>query len=96
MKRLKKVISSSSKKSASKSKSKKKVDDSGRPRLSKGLQGHSCGFDVESQRARYALLPWHHGVTKANEETINDDDDPPRPRNSYLHSIDESATITLE
>ncbi|PHT66498.1 hypothetical protein T459_30923 [Capsicum annuum] len=64
--------------------------------LSEGLQGHSCGFDVESQCARYALLPWHHGVTKANEETISDDDDPPRPRNSYLHSIDESATITLE
>ncbi|KAF3636054.1 putative glycerol-3-phosphate 2-O-acyltransferase 6-like [Capsicum annuum] len=112
MKRLKEVVSSSSKKSTSKSKSKKKVDDSGRPRLSKvdcgvfvaayaeilneGLQVNSYGFDAESQRARYTSLLWHYGVTKANEGTISDNDYPPRPRNSYPYSTDESAIITLE
>ncbi|PHU22814.1 hypothetical protein BC332_07921 [Capsicum chinense] len=33
--------------------------------LSEGQQVHSCGFDVESQHARYASLLWHYGETKA-------------------------------
>ncbi|KAF3655488.1 hypothetical protein FXO37_15920 [Capsicum annuum] len=64
--------------------------------LSEGLQVHSCGFDAASQRARYALLPWHYGVKKANEGYTSDNDDPPRPRKSVIEEIDASAIVTLE
>ncbi|PHU07566.1 hypothetical protein BC332_24055 [Capsicum chinense] len=47
--------------------------------LSEGKQVHSCGFDAESQRGRYASLLWHYGVTKAKEGHTNDNGDPPRP-----------------
>ncbi|PHU00779.1 hypothetical protein BC332_30566 [Capsicum chinense] len=155
MKKLKKVVSSRSKKSGSKASSKKKFDDSGRPRLlktdrtdwstleaykgrlgqrtglishnpfdveyvqnipqqssdsldcgvfvtayteilSEGQQVHSCDFDAGSQRARYASLLWHYGVTKAKKGYTSENNNPPRPRNSYLQSTDESAIVTLE
>ncbi|PHT34684.1 hypothetical protein CQW23_26484 [Capsicum baccatum] len=52
-------------------------------------------FDVEyvqniPQQASNSL------VTKAQEDYTSDNDDPPQPRNSYLHSTDESAIVTLE
>ncbi|XP_047258952.1 uncharacterized protein LOC107851977 [Capsicum annuum] len=52
--------------------------------LSEGKQVHSCDFDDGSQRAQYASLLWHYGVTKAEKGYTSDNDDPPRPRNSYL------------
>ncbi|KAF3638105.1 hypothetical protein FXO38_23410 [Capsicum annuum] len=61
--------------------------------LSEGLKVHSCGFDVESQRARYASLLWHYGVTKTKEGYSSDNGDPSRPINSILQSIDESAML---
>ncbi|PHU23042.1 hypothetical protein BC332_08149 [Capsicum chinense] len=64
--------------------------------LSEGLQVHSCGFDAASQRARYASLPWHYGVKKANEGYTSDNDDPPRPRKSVIEEIYASAIVTLE
>ncbi|KAF3664333.1 putative protein EIN4-like [Capsicum annuum] len=64
--------------------------------LSEWQQVHSCGFDAGTQRARYASLLWHYGVTKAKEGYTSDNDDPPRLRNSYLQTIDESALVTLE
>ncbi|PHU11436.1 hypothetical protein BC332_18366 [Capsicum chinense] len=65
-------------------------------RLSEGQQVHSCGFDAESQRACYASLLWHYGVERANEGYTSDNGDPPRPRNSVLQEINESAIVTLE
>ncbi|PHT58024.1 hypothetical protein CQW23_00387 [Capsicum baccatum] len=64
--------------------------------LSEGLQVHSCGFDVASQRARHASLLWHYGVEKANEGYKSDNGDPPRPRKSVIEEIDASAIVTLE
>ncbi|PHU24883.1 hypothetical protein BC332_03215 [Capsicum chinense] len=64
--------------------------------LKEGLEVHSCGFDAESQCARYASLLCHYEVRKANEAYTSDNDDPPRPKNSYLQSIDESSIVTLE
>ncbi|KAF3682126.1 hypothetical protein T459_25174 [Capsicum annuum] len=64
--------------------------------LSEGQQVHSCVFDAESQRARYASLLWHYRVEKANEGYTSDNDDPPQPRNSVLQEIDESAIVTLK
>ncbi|PHT63848.1 hypothetical protein T459_32377 [Capsicum annuum] len=64
--------------------------------LSEAQQVHSCGFDVGSQSARYDSLLWHYKVTKEKEGYTSDNDDPPRPRNSYLQSTDESAIVTLE
>ncbi|KAF3618707.1 hypothetical protein FXO38_33292 [Capsicum annuum] len=64
--------------------------------LSEGLDVHSCDFDDGSQRARYASLLWHYGVTKAKEAYTSDNDDPPPLRNSLLQSADESAIVTLE
>ncbi|KAF3647702.1 hypothetical protein FXO38_18538 [Capsicum annuum] len=64
--------------------------------LSEGLDVHSCNFNAERQRAHYASLLWHYGVTKAKEAYTSDSDDPPRPRNSWLQSVDESAIVTLE
>ncbi|PHU30484.1 hypothetical protein BC332_02577 [Capsicum chinense] len=64
--------------------------------LSEGLQVQSCGFDVASQRARYASLLWHYGVKKANEGYTSDNGDPPQPRKSVIEEIDASAIVTLE
>ncbi|PHU10885.1 hypothetical protein BC332_17815 [Capsicum chinense] len=64
--------------------------------LSEGQKGHSCGFDVGTQCAHYASLLWHHRVTKAKEGYTSNNEDFPRPRNSYLQTIDESALVTLE
>ncbi|KAF3660523.1 hypothetical protein T459_18203 [Capsicum annuum] len=64
--------------------------------LSEGQQVHSCSFDAGSQRTYYASLLWHYGVTKDNEGSTSDNDDPPRPRNSFLQTINESAIVTLE
>ncbi|KAF3619316.1 hypothetical protein T459_16048 [Capsicum annuum] len=64
--------------------------------LSEGLDVHSCDFDDGNQRARYASLLWHYGVTKAKEAYTSDNDDPPPLRNSLLQSADESAIVTLE
>ncbi|PHU23118.1 hypothetical protein BC332_08225 [Capsicum chinense] len=64
--------------------------------LSEGQQVYLCGFDAGSQRARYASLLWYYGVTKDNEGSTSENDDPPRPRNSFLQTIDESAIVTLE
>ncbi|KAF3671470.1 putative hyoscyamine 6-dioxygenase-like [Capsicum annuum] len=64
--------------------------------LKEGLEVHSCGFDAESQCARYASLLCHYEVRKANEAYTSDNDDPPRPKNIYLQSIYESSIVTLE
>ncbi|KAF3622536.1 hypothetical protein FXO38_31225 [Capsicum annuum] len=64
--------------------------------LSEGLQVHSRGFDAARQRARYASLPWHYGVKKANEGYTSDNGDPPRPKKSVIEEIKASATVTLE
>ncbi|KAF3671450.1 putative protein EIN4-like [Capsicum annuum] len=64
--------------------------------LSKGQQVYTCGFDAESQRARYALLLWHYGVTKTKEGYTSDNDDPPRLKNCVLQTFDESAIVTFE
>ncbi|PHT76393.1 hypothetical protein T459_19915 [Capsicum annuum] len=64
--------------------------------LSEGQQVHSCGFDAGSQRAHYASLLLHYGVTEDNKGSTSDNDDPPRPRNNFLQTIDESAIVTLE
>ncbi|KAF3651623.1 hypothetical protein FXO38_16521 [Capsicum annuum] len=48
------------------------------------------------QRARYASLLWYYGVTKAKKGYTSDNDDPPRPKNTFLQSPDESAIVTLE
>ncbi|PHU22183.1 hypothetical protein BC332_07290 [Capsicum chinense] len=64
--------------------------------LSEGLQVHSCGFDVVSQRACYASLLWNYGVEKANEGYTSGNGDPPRPRKSVIEEIDASAIVTLE
>ncbi|PHU17976.1 ERAD-associated E3 ubiquitin-protein ligase component HRD3A [Capsicum chinense] len=64
--------------------------------LSERLPVQSCDFDVESQRACYASLLWHYGVTKANQAYTSDNDDPPRPRNSFPQSTHESIIVTLE
>ncbi|PHU20060.1 hypothetical protein BC332_11211 [Capsicum chinense] len=64
--------------------------------LSEGQQVHSCEFEAASQRARYALLLWHYGVTKAKKDYMSDNDDPPRSKNTFLQSPDESAIVTLE
>ncbi|PHT69820.1 hypothetical protein T459_24924 [Capsicum annuum] len=64
--------------------------------LSEGQQVHSCDFNTVSQRARYASLLWHYGVTKAEKGYTSDNNDPPRPKNSYLQSPNESAIVTLE
>ncbi|PHU00161.1 hypothetical protein BC332_29948 [Capsicum chinense] len=37
-----------------------------------------------------------HVVTKAEKGYTSDNDDPPRPRNSYSQSTGESAIVTLE
>ncbi|PHU05343.1 hypothetical protein BC332_26165 [Capsicum chinense] len=64
--------------------------------LSKGQQVYTCGFDPESQRARYALLLWHYGVTKSKEGYTSDNDDPPRLKNCVLQTFDESTIVTFE
>ncbi|KAM3341371.1 hypothetical protein P3S68_029006 [Capsicum galapagoense] len=64
--------------------------------LSEGQQVHSCEFEAFSQRARYASLLWHYGVTKAKKSYTSDNDAPPRPKNTFLQSPDESAIVTLE
>ncbi|PHT97169.1 hypothetical protein BC332_33905 [Capsicum chinense] len=64
--------------------------------LSEGHQVHSCEFEAASQRARYASLLWHYRVTKAKKDYKSDNDDPPRPKNTFLQSPDESAIVTLE
>ncbi|PHU22545.1 hypothetical protein BC332_07652 [Capsicum chinense] len=64
--------------------------------LSEGQQVHSCEFEVASQRARYASLLWYYGVTKAKKGYTSDNDDPPRSKNTFLQSPDESAIVTLE
>ncbi|KAF3683254.1 putative protein EIN4-like [Capsicum annuum] len=64
--------------------------------LSEGQQVHSCDFDAGIQCAHYASLLWHYGVTKTKDGYKSDNEDPPRPRNSYLQTIDESALVTLE
>ncbi|PHT35755.1 hypothetical protein CQW23_23455 [Capsicum baccatum] len=63
--------------------------------LSEGQQVHSCDFDIGSQCARYASLLWNYGVIKEEKGYTSDNNDPPRPRNSYLQSPDESAIVTL-
>ncbi|PHT47871.1 hypothetical protein CQW23_12079 [Capsicum baccatum] len=63
--------------------------------LSEGLQVHSCGFAVASQRACYASLLWHYGVEKANKGYTSDNVDPPQPRKSVIEEIDASAIVTL-
>ncbi|PHU22259.1 hypothetical protein BC332_07366 [Capsicum chinense] len=35
-------------------------------------------------------------VTKAKKDYTSDNDDPPRPKNTFLQSPDESAIVTLE
>ncbi|PHU29267.1 hypothetical protein BC332_01360 [Capsicum chinense] len=64
--------------------------------LSEGQQVPSCEFEADSQRARYASLLWNYGVTKAEKGYTSDNDDPPRPKNTFLQSPDESAIVTLE
>ncbi|PHT93350.1 hypothetical protein T459_01232 [Capsicum annuum] len=64
--------------------------------LSEGQQVPSCEFEADSQRARYASLLWHYGVTKAEKGYTSDNDDPPRSKNTFLQSPDESAIVTLE
>ncbi|PHT38091.1 hypothetical protein CQW23_21664 [Capsicum baccatum] len=56
--------------------------------LSEGKQVHSCGFDAESQRGRYASLLWHYRVTKAKEGYTNDNGDPPQPTpRALIHKL---------
>ncbi|KAF3684662.1 hypothetical protein T459_23645 [Capsicum annuum] len=64
--------------------------------LSEGQQVHSSKFEATSQRARYASLLWHYGVTKAKKGYTSNNDDPPQPKNTFLQSPDESAIVTLE
>ncbi|KAF3676962.1 hypothetical protein FXO38_04039 [Capsicum annuum] len=64
--------------------------------LSEEQQVHLCEFEVARQRARYASLLWHYEVTWAKKGYTSDNDDPPRPKNTFLQSLDESAIITLE
>ncbi|PHT37466.1 hypothetical protein CQW23_21039 [Capsicum baccatum] len=64
--------------------------------LSEGQQVHLCEFEAVSQRTHYASLLWHYGVTKAKKGYTSDNDDPPRPKNTFLQSPDESAIVTLE
>ncbi|XP_047250063.1 uncharacterized protein LOC124885855 [Capsicum annuum] len=64
--------------------------------LSEEQQVHLCEFEAASQRAWYASLLWHYGVTKAKKDYTSDNDDPPRPKNTFLQSPDESAIVTLE
>ncbi|KAF3631979.1 hypothetical protein FXO38_26361 [Capsicum annuum] len=59
-------------------------------------QVYSCEFVASSQRARYASLLWHYGVTKTKEGYTSDNGDLPRPRNTFLQSPDERAIVTLE
>ncbi|XP_016563799.2 cytochrome P450 94B1 [Capsicum annuum] len=59
--------------------------------LSEEQQVHSCGFDAGTQCAHYASLLWHYGMTKEKEGYTSDNEDPPRPRNSYLQTIDENV-----
>ncbi|PHT37987.1 hypothetical protein CQW23_21560 [Capsicum baccatum] len=64
--------------------------------LSEGQQVHSCKFKAISQRSRYASLLWHYGVMKSKKGYTGDNDDPPRPKNTFLQSSDESSIVTLE
>ncbi|PHU15456.1 hypothetical protein BC332_16661 [Capsicum chinense] len=64
--------------------------------LSEGQQVRSCEFEAASQRACYASLLWHYGVTKEKKGYTSDNDDPSRPKNTFLQSPDESAIVTLE
>ncbi|PHT80876.1 hypothetical protein T459_13891 [Capsicum annuum] len=64
--------------------------------LSERQQVHSCEFEAASQRARYASLIWHYGVTKAKKGYMSDNDNSPRPKNTFLQTPDESEIVTLE
>ncbi|PHT34549.1 hypothetical protein CQW23_26349 [Capsicum baccatum] len=56
----------------------------------------SAGFKVESHQLAYASLLWNYEVFKVKKRYVSDNDNPPRPRLSYVPPLDESSIASLE
>ncbi|KAF3627337.1 hypothetical protein FXO37_29899 [Capsicum annuum] len=48
----------------------------------------SSEFDSKKHRTRYASLLWDYGVNKACTEYVSDNQDPPRPKCTFIRSED--------
>ncbi|XP_047264168.1 uncharacterized protein LOC107866431 [Capsicum annuum] len=56
--------------------------------LSDGHQIPSSEFDPEMYRTRYTSLLWGYGLNKASNEYVDDNQDPPRPKRTFIPSED--------
>ncbi|PHT86737.1 hypothetical protein T459_08843 [Capsicum annuum] len=56
--------------------------------LSDGHQIPSSKFDLKKYRTRYASLLWDYGMNKACTRYVRDNQDPPRPKRTFLRSED--------
>ncbi|KAF3625413.1 hypothetical protein FXO37_30869 [Capsicum annuum] len=54
--------------------------------LSDGHQIPSSEFDPEMYRTRYTSLLWGYGLNKASNEYVDDNQDPPRPKRTFIPS----------
>ncbi|PHU28709.1 hypothetical protein BC332_00802 [Capsicum chinense] len=52
--------------------------------LSDGHQIPSSEFDPKKHRTRYTSLLWDYGVNKACNGYVSDNQDPPRPKRTFI------------